>query len=354
MLGKFDYKRILFFLGKKKIKHSIYDKLAVQLEYGINLKESITSLAKRAARNKNAALELVLDDIKSCIANGQTFAGSMRKWIPESDHAIIVSAERAGKIPAALKLIIKMDNMKSELLSEFISGLIGPGILFLSVYGLLYYMGRYALGSILKLITGKITGSAVILISLSNFTDSPWIFLLPLFLFAITGAVFYSFPRLTGPIRKELDKLFPYSLFRRYSGAVWLIGFSGLIGSGITEVNALKEMAKYSNDYLKERLKSFAIGMQNGMNIGEAMQISNYNYPDADVVDDISVFSNFPNFSEKLNMIAQQNINSTRRSIKTVSALIQAFIYILLYAVIIFIVVAVFSLTQNMSNSMHL
>lgn len=355
MLDNINYKEILLILaGKKKIKHSIYDKVAIQLQYGINLKESINSLSKRAEKNKNIVLSYVLNDIKANIANGETFAKSIRKWIPESDYAIIVSSERAGKISDALNLIITLDNMKSELLSEFISGLIGPSILFLSVYGLLYYMGKYALGSILKLITTKITGPATLLISLSNFTNSIWIFIFPIILFLIIGLIFYSFPRFSGKIRKELDIIFPYSIYRRYSGAVWLIGFSGLITSGITEVNALKEMLKYSNNYLKERLRSFVIGMQNGMNIGEAMQISNFNFPDSEVVDDIAVFSNFPNFSEKLKLIAQQNINSTKKSIKIISSLVQAIINIMLYAVIIFIVVAVFSLTSNMTNSMHI
>ncbi|MHB8292741.1 MAG: type II secretion system F family protein [bacterium] len=350
----FDYKKVLFLIQKKKIKHDIYTKLAVQLEYGINLKESIQELSKRARRNKNIAMESVLDDVQAGIANGRTFADSIKKWIPSVDYTMIVSSEKAGKISEALNLIIRLDNMKSELLSEFLGGLISPAILFLAVYGFLYYMGKYALGPILKMVSTKITGTAVMLILLSNYVNSVWMFLLPLIVAILISIIVFSFPRLKGKIRKELDKFFPYSVYRQYTGAVWLIGLSGLISSGINEVSALKEMAKYSNGYLKERLKSFYTGMQNGMNIGEAMQISNYNFPESDVVDDIAVFSNFPNFDEKLKLIAEQDIKKIRKYIKTISMAIQAVVNIALYMMIIFIVVGVLSLTQNISNSMHL
>ncbi|MHB1681025.1 MAG: type II secretion system F family protein [bacterium] len=353
-MDMFDYKKILFLLQKKKVKHDIYDRLAVQLEYGINLKESIHELLKRAKRNKNITVELVLNDVRSGIANGKTFADSIKKWVPDSDYTMIVSSEKAGKISEALNLIIKLDNMKSELLSEFLGGLISPIVLFLAVYGFLYYMGKYALGPILKMISTKVTGTATMLIALSNYVNSIWMFLLPIIIIVLISIIIYSFPRFTGNIRKELDKFFPYSIYRRYTGAVWLIGLSGLISSGINEVSALKEMAKYSNGYLKERLKSFYTGMQNGMNIGEAMQISNYNFPESDVVDDIAVFSNFPNFDEKLKLIAEQDIKKIRKYIKTISMAIQAVVNIALYMMIIFIVVGVLSLTQNISNSMHL
>lgn len=350
-----DYKKILFLLAKKKIKHNIYDKLAVQLEYGINLKESLKELLKRALKNKDIVTKMVLEDIHSGISNGKTFADSIRKWIPQADYTMLVSAEKAGRIPDSLRLIISLDNMKSELFAEFIGGLISPSVLFLAVYGFLYYLGKFALSPILKMIgSNKIVGSAQILIAMSNYVNSIWMFLTPALFIVLIFLIVYSFPRLTGNIRKELDKAFPYSVYRKYTGAVWLIGLSGLISSGINEVSALKEMSKYGNNYLKERLKSFTAGMQNGMNIGEAMQISNYSFPDADTVDDIAVFSNFPNFGEKLKMISEHNIKNIKIYIKRVSMAIQAVVNILLYMMIIFIVVGVLSIVQNISNSMNL
>jgi type II secretory pathway component PulF len=350
-----NYKKILFLIARKKIKHNIYDKLAVQLEYGINLKESIKELLKRALRNKDIVTKMVLEDVQSNISNGRTFADSIKKWVPQADYTMLVSAEKAGKISETLKLIISLDNMKSELFTEFIGGLTGPVVLFLAVYGFLYYLGKFALGPILKMIgTNKITGSASVLIDMSNYVNSIWMFLTPVIFAALIFIIFYSFPRLTGNIRKELDKVFPFSVYRKYTGAVWLIGLSGLISAGVNEVNALKEMSKYSNNYLKERLKSFYTGMQNDMNIGEAMQISNYCFPDTDTVDDIAVFSNFPNFSEKLKMISGYNIKKIKVYIKRVSMAIQALVNVLLYLMIIFIVIGVLSLVQNISNSMNI
>ena len=349
------FEKELYFLSKKKIKHDIYEKLAVQISYGINLKESVEELLKRANRSKKSIHIMILTDLKNKIASGKTLAESLKKWIPAIDYVIIVSSEKSGKIADALNLIVSLDNMKSELLSEFLGGLISPGILFLAVYGFLYYLGKYALSSILKIINGgRITGAAKIMIYISSYTNSVYIFLVPaVFIFLVIGIVF-SFPRFTGKIRKRLDLYFPFSVYRKFIGAVWLIGLSGLISSGINEINALKEMSKYSNDYLKERVISFYKGMQSGMNIGEAMRISNYNFPEPDVVDDIAVFSNFPNFDEKLKLIADRDIKDIKKYIKTISMILQFVITFMLYMVIILIVVGVLSLTQNISNSLHL
>jgi type II secretory pathway component PulF len=348
-----EYKKLLIALSGKKIKHSIYDKLSVQLEYGINLKDSVMELLKRAKRNNNTLMAAILNDVKNKLINGQPFASSIKKWIPAADYTMLASAEKANKLPETLKTIIYLDNMKSGLIKEFLSGMSSPFMLFLAVYALLYYIGKYALKSILGLVSGHNSGSANILIYLSDYVNSPLMYMVPLVLIAVGILIFYSFPRLTGEIRKKLDKFFPFSVYRQFSGSIWLIGLSGLIGAGINEVTALKELASYNNKYMKERLKSFYSNMQNGMNMGESMLASGYDYPDKDVVDDIIVFSNFPNFNKKLDMIAQSNIQKTKNQIKAISIALQALINILLYVVVLLIVIGTLSITQGISNSVN-
>ncbi len=348
-----EYKKLPALFYGKKLKNGIYDKLSVQLEYGINLKDAVTELLKRARRNNNVAAVTILNDVRNNLINGRSFADSVKKWMPRADYAMLASSEKANKLPETMRLIIYLDDMKSGLLKEFLSGMFGPLMLFLAVYTLLYYIGKYALKSILGLTNGHISSSGNILIYLSDYVNSAYMYLIPLVLATVSIFVFYSFPRLTGDIRKKLDKVFPYSVYRQFSGSVWLIGLSGLIGSGINEVTALKELASYNSAYMKERLKSFYLNMQNGMNLGEAMLVSGFDYPDKDVVDDIVVFSNFPNFNKKLDMIAQANIQKTKNMIKGVSIALQAVINIFLYTIILLIVAGTLSLVQSVSNSVN-
>lgn len=348
-----EYKKLEIWLSGKKLKHGIYDKLSVQLEYGINLKDAVAELLKRARRNNNNSAAAILSDVRNNLINGQSFAGSIKKWVPMLDYTMLASSEKANKLPETLRLIIYLDDMKSGLLKEFMSGMFSPLMLFLAVYALLFYIGKYALKSILGLVNGHITGSGNVLIYLSDYVNSVYMYLIPLITAAVCVSIFYSFPRFTGVLRKKLDKVFPYSVYRQFSGSIWLTGLSGLIGAGINEVIALKELANHNNAYMKERLKSFYSNMQNGMNLGEAMLVSGFDYPDKDVVDDIVVFSNFPNFDKKLDMVARVNIQKTKNRLKGVSIALQAVINIFLYTIILLIVVGTMSMVQNISNSVN-
>ena len=348
------FEREMYYLQKKKIKHGIYEMLIVQFKYGVNLKEAVGELLKRAKRRRRAVEIMILSDVKNNIVSGKSFANSIKSWIPQLDYTIIVSAEKGGKIESALELIVSLDNMKSELISEFLGGLVNPLILFFAVYGFLYYIGNYALTPILKMMPkGHVSGAAAVLVLLSKFVKSPWMFLTPVLLIFFTILIFFSFSRLTGGIRKILDKRFPYSLYRKFVGAVWLNGFSSLMAAGMNEINALKDMSKNSNDYLKERLTTFYKGLQNGMNLGDAMLILKYNFPDADTVEDIGMFSKFPDFDKKLKLIAEQNIKDLKKYIKTLSTVLGLAANLFLYALIIFIAVGVFSLMNNITSNLH-
>lgn len=350
------FEKELYLLSRKKIKHGIYEKLKVQITYGVNLKESIAELLKRVKKSGRSIEFMILTDIKHNIALGKTFSDAMKKWIPQFDYTILVSSEKSGKIAEALDLIISLDNMKSELMSDFLGGMINPFILFLAVYGFLYYLGKYALKPILSMIPAghKVTGAAGILILMSKFINSPWMYLIPVLFIILLISIFLSFPKFTGSIRKKMDRYFPYSVYRKFTGSIWLIGFSSLMSAGINETNALKEMARYSNAYLKERITTFYKGLQNGMNLGEAMNISKYGFPDSETVEDIGVFSNFPNFDERLRLIAEHNIKSMKKYIKVLSNSLSLIANLFLYAIVIFIAVSVFSLMNNITNSLHL
>ena len=195
-----EYKKLLVLLYGKKLKNGFYDKLSVQLEYGINLKDAVTELLKRAKRNNNIAAVALLNDVINELTNGLSFADSVKKWMPRADYAMLASSEKANKLPETLRLIIYLDDMKSGLLKEFLSGMLSPLTLFLAVYALLYYIGKYALKSILGLTKGHISGSGSILIYLSNYVNSVYMYLIPVVLVIFIILMFNSFPRLTGDI----------------------------------------------------------------------------------------------------------------------------------------------------------
>ncbi len=347
-----NIEKILYKLEAKRIKHDLYSKLSVQLKYGLNLKDSLQELSKRAKRNGYIGMFYMIQSVTSGIINGSSFAESIKDWVPSIDYTIISSSEKSGKLPESLELIIELDGMKDELKKEFTSGLATPLVLFLAIYGLLYYLGKYALPQILGIVH-HVTGFAVTLVYLADFVNSVWLYIAPVIVLVLVAVMIYSMPRWTGKLRAKVDKFFPYSIYRLYIGSIFFVGLSGLISSGVNETESLKEMSLYSNNYLKERISSFVKGMQNGLNLGDSMSISRFDFPDRDIVDDISVFSNFPEFDKKLALISQTNMKLVKEKIRKFSKTTAFIFNLFVYGLIFLIVGGVMSLVMNVSSSVN-
>jgi hypothetical protein len=65
----------------------------------------------------------------------------------------------------------------------------------------------------------------------------------------------YSLGRWTGPVRQRLDRYFPYSVYRDYSGSLMLISISSMMRSGVSLRSALERSMKFSSPWLRWHLR---------------------------------------------------------------------------------------------------
>ena len=99
------------------------------------------------------------------------------------------------------------------------------------------------------------------------------------------------FPYWTGPVRRALDRIPPFSFYRLQEGGAWLASIPALTDSGrIKAYDALVETERLSKPWMRERLRAIRLGMVAGFGMGQAMQRSSFGFPDPEIVADISLF----------------------------------------------------------------
>ncbi|EOO2892210.1 type II secretion system F family protein, partial [Escherichia coli] len=91
----------------------------------------------------------------------------------------------------------------------------------------------------------------------------------------------FSLSRYTGPGRRLLDKLPPWSLYQTFHGVNYLFSISSMLQINIPLSQALLRIEKSAehNKWLKERIQAIRKNVLSGQNLATAMRNSDYDFP---------------------------------------------------------------------------
>ena len=107
-------------------------------------------------------------------------------------------------------------------------------------------------------------------------------------------ALFYSFPRWTGRVRKQLDKLLPFNLYRDYASSMLMISLASLMRSGISLRSSLERTYKHSSPWAKWHIRQILINLSKPSNgtFGPAFNTGLFDQELEDRIQDASERSN--------------------------------------------------------------
>lgn len=348
--------KIAWFLvnGRRKVL-KILEKTAFLLESGIPIKEAINSQYILAKMDKDIISLEVLKSIYLALQEGKTLSAGIKPFVSKDEYTLLLSAERTGALPLAIQNILRLDKEKRESKKILMESISSPLLVLVIAIGLIYYIGTQVLPPIVKFIgKDKITGSTKVIIYITDFVSSPLFFItIAGFVFLII-VIFATFPYLTGKIRVYLDKLLPWSLYKEYTGIMFLISLSVMVSSGIPIVQALKQMLSESTPYLRERIKVITALMLEGKSFGEALYYSGFEFPDREITYDMLIFSKYPNVEKKMFKIIEERFDAFKlklhNSAKKISGLIHTGVYIIVIMIVLFVAQLMMNLTSNIGG----
>lgn len=334
-------------------RQRVYRKLASLLENGVRLSNAVDMLRQQTAQNVTSPRYVVFTEIWDTLRSGEGLAEGLRQFVPPGELMLIEAGERAGRLPEVLRQTAKSVEGRMKMRKAIRNSLFYPTLLFAASIALLYFIGSVAIPRLARLSDpSSWSGAAAWLHSLSQFVRSyEAMGVLAAFVVFFLWVLWTLSRRLYPGVRKYLDKIPPWSLYRLTVGSGFMIALSATIRAGIPQQEALLQMREYSSPYLEERIEDTYLALREGsQNIGTALKETGHDFPDREVINDMAIYADLPDFEEVLARYGEEWIDKAVERIRTQGSILNTIGILFIAGVIGFVVLGMFSIQQEIAG----
>ena len=130
----------------------------------------------------------------------------------------------------------------------------------------------------------------------------------------------------------------------------WLLSLGAMVSAGVTIPDAMRMLADNANRYLRRILDSALHFIANGDNLGVAMSRTKSNFPDSEIIGDLTIYADMNGFDENLNHVANDYLNESVRKMEKMSNLMNSLGILLVSAIIAWVVLGTFQMQDQILN----
>ena len=156
----------------------------------------------------------------------------------------------------------------------------------------------------------------------------------------------------TGYIRSLVDNLPPWSLYKIFSGISWLLAMSALVKSGTPVSTSLLALRRDANAYLRERIDKTLVFVNNGDNLGQALEKTGLEFPDREIIADLKVYSELDNFEEAIDKLANEWLDESIYMIEQKASILNMVALLSVAGIIAWAVMGVFDMQDQITSAM--
>ncbi|MTH97585.1 type II secretion system F family protein [Roseibium sp. RKSG952] len=338
-----------------KTRTRVFRKLVRFLGNSVSLSAALDIMYEHASddgKKPKAIQAVVLDEWRRSIRDGKTFGQAIQGWVPDSDRLVIEGGEKAGDLPTAIEKSILIGQSVKQIRSAIIAGLAYPLVLVAAAIGFMVIFGVEVIPEFETVMPREQwTGAGAHMALMSDFVHN-WLAIVLTVVVALVVLSIFSMSRWTGRLRVRFDKIPPWSFYRLVVGSGFLLTVSGMLKSGIAVPNILSTLQRGAKPYYRERLYHTAQNVKNGHNLGAALHMTGFDFPDKEAVQDIRSYADLNRFNESLEMMGTEWLDDSVDLVKQQSGIVRNASIILLGVVFAWIASGIFSLQQQISNSL--
>lgn len=299
-------------------RRRLWLKLAKLINNNVPIVQALETMRDRRRILKSAsdpqviAMSMWLEGMR----NGKRLSQMLSGWVGPVEQMLIAAGEASGTMEKALASATRVMEAKKTITTAVVKGFAYPIILAVVAFAVLYMFGFKVVPEFTKIVPAdRFYGMAAVLIRLSDFARG-WIFVTAGVVVALMGVFFVSLPRWDGKVRIFLDRFAPYSIYRVMQGSTWLIGLSAMIEAGVRLETALHQLADLSDTWLRSRILAAIRGMKAGLQMGDALNRSGYEFPDREIIDDLGVYASLSGFDEALSRLGREWLTESVEQIR--------------------------------------
>lgn len=354
MAGSFETWFVKMQFGAK-MRTRVYRKLNRFLGNSVSLAQALDIMYGHASndgkkpRNPQA---VVLDEWRRQIRNGKTFGKAIQGWVPDSDRLVIEGGELAGNLTVAIDKAIMISGSSKKIKNTLVGGLAYPVLLIGIAIGFMVMFGTRIVPAFEEILPKeKWTGVGGQMAAMSDFVNT-WLVPVMAAIGFLIALIVVSMPRWTGKMRNRFDKYPPWSLYRLIIGSGFMLTVSGMIKSGIPIPTILSMLQRGASPWYAEKLSRTLYHVNNGHNLGEALHRTGFRFPDPDTVQDLRAYAGLNKFDETLDKLGTEWLEDSVQKIETQTGILRNVAFIVLGGVFAWIASGIFSLQQQITNSL--
>lgn len=328
------------------MRMSLYRKIVSFLEEGIPLNEILEQLHvqySKGKRGKDSRARLIGEWL-AAMGSGKRFSEILSDWVPAGESMLIRAGERSGDLVSAFSNAIQTTEAIRRMKSTLIGKLSYPFVLLLMMLALIYLFSTQAVPQLVSVKDPSTwPDPAKRLYEMSMFVKDDW-----WQVFAAIGvfAVFASFsmPRMNGGLRKILDVIPPWSIYKTFQSSVFMISVASMMKSGTPIVNSISELRDMSSPYVGNHLTNMLNKLDAGRPIGKSL---NGGFLDKETGVDVEIYGELSNLQKSMERIGRDSIENSIANISAASVLLNNLVLVGVTVYIGWVYYAFFLLTQS-------
>lgn len=337
-----------------KLRMNFFHELIALLNAGYSRGEAlevIWRLGTNEGKDTKSTLARIYTDIRLKLQNGLGFGEAIRQWISHDDYMILDTIEDSDEFATYLARYCKtLETNRKQ--NKSLAGLLGyPVLLVAMAYGVLVYFSIGIAPELSRLFPiGNWQGLAYWVFSTGN--------LLALFLpvticlaVVVPLITILSFPRWSSGLRHHADKLPIYSVYRSWTGAIFLQSTGCLMSSGLSAMEAIGKIIPNANPYLRNRLEMVRYHMLDGDDLGEALSKTSGSWPDKKVNLSLRIFCQAPDFPKQLLVISENMLEERREILNRNMMMIRSVSFIIVFSTMLAVVGAMYDIQSQITSS---
>ena len=353
----FNVRRKLPYVGNdyltKKERFRIYEKIATSLTAGETLGEALASIYQFTSHDgekPNLRPALIIRKWQSMQIAGLSFADMLRDYAPITEVSQLATGAEA-KLPQAIDDLVMMSEKTSQMSSNIRKAFMFPIMYLLVSIAFTVVFGVYVAPSFYPALpASKWEFEPALMAEIGQFFYEYWYIIAFLIIGTVFG-VYYSLPRWTGDLRTKFDKLPPWSFYKLYHGANFMLMMSSLKEIGKTDQEVVHILSLHAQPWLLERLNALRPHLAAGKDIGFALWKSGYDFPDSETVIDLRSYASKTDFAQILRKTGTRWLNRADKRVESQAAILKVAGQVMFFMILAGFITAI-TVLQNQVGDM--
>lgn len=348
------YAKLVFRLNTEK-RMATCRKLASLLRNDFTLIDALERLEMIESKNgskPNEPFAIVMRQWQKNLERGMSFSDATRGWVP-ANETLLVTSGNLSNLATALENVGRVVDGSQRISRAMTSAIAYPLFLLALTFGIIIMVGLYLVPPLAEVAGTNVVwrGAAGSLVWMSEFSIHYW-YLFAIGFASVIGVMWLSLPNWAGALRAKFDKLPPWNIYKIQVSVGWLMSLSAMVAAGVTIPDAMRMLADNSNRYLRRILERAIHFIANGDNLGVALSHTKRNFPDDEIIGDLTIYADMTGFDENLSRIANDYLDESVRKMEKISNTLNSLGILLVSAIIAWVVLGTFQMQDQITTGL--